>query len=230
MLTTTIRVWLHFLVGKEKRDEEQWMLRFYDSWANYEPQVSRALRQIRGAVFIDVGASRGQYTFPLSKGFGHVYSLEPLTENSKFLRREVLRLHRSNITLLELAASNECGRVRLNLNPNNVYGGASILGASNSYRFVEARTLSRLFGGMDIDLVKVDVEGAEWLVLKGAESMMPQIKRWMIELHDPSREKELDSYLRGYGYVTCWLKNGRSLPHVFATRTSVGSGPNISVS
>ena len=220
-LTTTIRVWLRLVMGKEKRDKEQWVRRFYDSWANYEPEVSRALRQIRGNVFIDVGASRGQYTFPLSKRFGHVYSLEPLAENIKFLRHEVLRLRRPNVSLLQLAASNEYGRVRLNLNPNNIYGGASLLGASERHEFVDAQTLSGLFGGMDIDLVKVDVEGGEWLVLKGAESIMPQIKRWMIELHDPAREKELDSYLRRYGYRTCWLKNARSLPHIFATRDKI---------
>lgn len=58
----------------------------------------------------------------------------------------------------------------------------------------------------EVDLVKVDVEGAEWLVLEGAEAIMPRIRRWVIELHEPSRKAELEHRMRQHGYnKNSWL-------------------------
>ena len=65
-----------------------------------------------------------------------------------------------------------------------------------------------------VDLVKVDVEGAEELVLRGAEPIMQNIRSWVIELHDRSRKAELVSYMEKYGYESTWIDRN----HAYFTR------------
>jgi len=54
-------------------------------------------------------------------------------------------------------------------------------------------------------LVKVDVEGAEWLVLEGAKGMMNRIRSWLIELHDPIRKREIERRMAQHGYQHIWI-------------------------
>jgi hypothetical protein len=66
-----------------------------------------------------------------------------------------------------------------------------------------------------VDLAKVDVEGAEWRVIKGAEMSIRagRILRWVIEVDDQSAKGALEGYLRERKYVTRWL----DARHLFAT-------------
>ena len=66
-----------------------------------------------------------------------------------------------------------------------------------------------------VDLAKVDVEGAEWKVIKGAELSMRagRIRRWVIEVDDPSAKGVLEDHLKERKYVTRWL----DARHLFAT-------------
>ena len=53
---------------------------------------------------------------------------------------------------------------------------------------------------LEIDLIKVDVEGAEQLVLKRAETIGGRIKTWVIEIRDLGKKRDIVKYLclRGY--------------------------------
>jgi hypothetical protein len=61
--------------------------------------------------------------------------------------------------------------------------------------------------GRSAELVKIDVEGAEFLVLKGAEASLSakKIESIVIELHDRKRQKELEEILTKYDYRFRWL-------------------------
>jgi hypothetical protein len=67
-------------------------------------------------------------------------------------------------------------------------------------------------------LVKLDVEGAEWLVLEGAEDIMPNIRQWVIELHDRGRKAQLEEYMQRHGYTCKWLDQNR-FPHAYFSRS-----------
>jgi len=78
------------------------------------------------------------------------------------------------------------------------------------------------------DLVKVDVEGAEWEVLNGAKNVMSKIRSWLIELHDTTRKNELKDLLKSSGYNVRWVDRN----HIFAWRPSFGGeaygqNPNV---
>lgn len=222
-LFIAIRTVLRVLIGKERRDREGWVEACHDgglSWRGYEPSVSQVLDRLHGSVFLDIGASRGQYSFPLSKRFKTVYAFEPFGENIRWLKSRKRRLKRDNVSIVEAAVSDRSGVASLNLDPLNLYGGGSVLGKSERQMPVSTVALDDVFGSLPqpIDLVKVDVEGAEWLVLRGAKAIMPKIQRWCIELHDPSKKEELERLLTGLGYSCRWLDSDR-FPHIFAWRT-----------
>jgi FkbM family methyltransferase len=183
---------------------------------DWEPDVSRVLKQIKGDMFIDVGCNVGYFVNLLKNNFRRIIAFEADPEIAK----EAQKYAPPNATIHHLAVSDGDGFAYMHRNPQNLACGASIVaGYSYMGMKVPCGPLSKYIRkDRVVDLVKVDVEGAEWLVLGGAEPVMRQIKRWMIELHDLNREKELDSYLRQYGYKTSWIKDGTSLPHVFATR------------
>lgn len=183
----------------------------------WEPDVSRVMRQIKGDMFVDVGCNVGYYLRLLQGNFKRIIAFEADPE----IVKEAQKHAPPNAAIYHLAVSDTTGFAHMHRNPQNLACGASIVaGYSYTGMKVPCGPLSDYIPkGCVVDLVKLDVEGAEWLVLKGAEPAMHQIKRWMIELHDLTREKELDSYLRQHGYKTSWLRNDTSLPHVFAERS-----------
>ena len=75
------------------------------------------------------------------------------------------------------------------------------------------------------DLIKVDVEGAEILVLEGAKGVLSNVKQWIVEVHDienvlipPSEERKLlfQSFFEENGYTTRWL----DVRHIYAYRNN----------
>lgn len=185
----------------------------------YEPDVSGIILQLHGKLAVDVGSSLGQHTVELAPRFKRVIAIEPNPENLPLLRRNLKRSRLDNVEVVCSAISDFDGMTELHLNPENPYGGATILGKSRSHLHVQVMKLDTLLhDAAEVDFVKVDAEGAEWNILKGAESAIPKIKGWVIELHDPSRKNELNTLLRSYGYATEWLKNPGRLPHVYAFR------------
>ena len=187
------------------------------SMIDWEPDVSSVLRQMEGDMFIDVGCNIGYFLHLLKNNFKQIIGFEADPE----IAAEVQSHAPPNARIHSVAISDKRGFAYMHRNPQNLASGASIIamGMGLGMKIPSAPLSDYVPKGSVVDLIKVDAEGAEWLVLKGAEPIMKQIKRWMIELHDLSREQELESYLKRHGYETSWLKNGASLPHVFATRT-----------
>jgi len=193
------------------------------SFGGHEGNTTRMVLALRGDLAVDIGASLGQYTLPLALRFRRVISIEPSPLNLPTLKGYLGRRKFRNIQLLGSAVSDFDGYTELYVNPENVYEGSTIVGRSNrlrSFRVPVLKLDTLLRSESRIDLVKVDAEGAEWAILRGSETVIARIMRWMIELHDVSRRNEFDSLLRSYGYSTRWIDEPNQMPHVFATRNN----------
>jgi len=169
----------------------------------HEPKVWAALRRVKGNVFVDVGAGYGWYVSLLRQNFKRLVAIDADPEVVAWLRLHVP----ANCKVLNFAISERNGKVTLERDPVDFTRSIAIIEKpSTNGLTVSSRTLSSLFPSERVDLVKVDVEGAEWLVLKGAHDIMDRIGAWLIELHDPTRKTELASYMKqNYKYNCTWV-------------------------
>jgi FkbM family methyltransferase len=146
--------------------------------------------------FVDVGANVGGYSVRAASWDMKVYAFEPNPDNLALLRRNI-EINRVEVEVLPFAIGARAGRARLA--PN---GGVSRIVKEDGIE-VEMRTLDS-FDLPAADLLKVDVEGYELEVFRGAtktlEKYHPVI---MIEMHHwigAESEAEIFQILLGLGY------------------------------
>lgn len=186
----------------------------------YEPEVVKIFELLVGDVIVDVGAHVGYYTLKASRHAKTVISVEPSPENFYWLRRNIIENGLRNVISFNVALSNKPGIIRLLLASESGQHTTIKSAAANRRNCitVKALTLEMLLNDYEaVDLVKVDVEGAEWDVSESARSIINKIKSWIIELRDSKRRKELEDLLASYGYKVYWLDDD----HVYAVRKIV---------
>lgn len=211
--------------------------------SDYEIGVRQALLPLSGHEFWDVGANTGYYTLMLAKNFDQVKAFEPNPEAVDILKRKVAKNHHQNVQIIPVALSDSIGKSRLYLHTevremtigssnslihsSKVPGqGSSCVTDPDSSPFVEVQTdtVDNLLRNDRVDLMKIDVEGAEFMVLDGAVKTLEQgrITNLLIELHNERRKDELDSLLGSSHYLTKWLDYvpGANVSRVFATLSS----------
>jgi FkbM family methyltransferase len=135
-----------------------------------------------GLTVLDVGAHVGQYTL-LASGLvgpaGRVIAFEPHPVLGRVLRRNVDRVGGQNVTVLPVALGRAPGPGTLVLHPPDNFGGSSLRpddsSAHHARAAIEVTTLDDALdrlGRPPVDLVKIDVEGAELDVIDGARGTL----------------------------------------------------------
>src|SRR5262245_20763454 len=124
-------------------------------------------RELRpGSLFVDVGANVGLYTVIACEARTEVIAVEPQRDAIEQLRAN-LALNGYEAEVVQQAVSEEAGRASLaGPDPNQQ---ALVAGSD-----VEVTTIDRLVGERSVDGIKVDVEGAERLVLIGASRALSE--------------------------------------------------------
>jgi FkbM family methyltransferase len=147
---------------------------------HYEPKTSNFFNaHIKNCkVFVDVGANIGGYTIRAAK-YCKVYALEPLPRNYKILKINE-KLNNVKINSFNIAAGNKNGKVKLYYTQGN-WGSPSVKHEQNYFIEVEMKPLDEIINEESIDLIKIDVEGAEDLVLEGARNCLKRTKMVIIE-------------------------------------------------
>lgn len=134
----------------------------------------------RDDTFFDVGANIGVYTLLASQLVGEgglVHSFEPLTDANELLRSNVKLNQCKNVTINPVAVGEENGEVPIYINAQNAL---SSLGNTNRGKIIKSQTVQVLTldtyaknaGISKIDFLKIDVEGFEGHVLRGAEKLI----------------------------------------------------------
>jgi len=178
-----------------------------------EREVTDLVKRIHGKLFVDIGANWGYYSALLSPNFDMVFAVECHPQNARELADNMIGY--DNVHCFEYAITDKEGLGKLFISGINI--GTHSLIVDKNFGTLEVKTtfLPLLLFNRSADLVKVDVEEAEWKVLKGAESVMANIKRWVIEVHPMERKSDrLVNLLKSHGYRVKWLDK----IHVFAFR------------
>ncbi len=151
----------------------------------YEPEVWRSLmNELKpGDVVADVGAYVGLYTIALAKRvgeIGYVVSFEPDSFNGALLKKHLKLNHvESKVKLIEAAAGDQHGEVYFTsrLDTSHVSTQSKEEAAHDDLKLVPCVTLDQVFAGQHLDLLKIDVEGYEEKVLRGASDLLGDEKR-----------------------------------------------------
>jgi len=149
-----------------------------------DKKISRLCRRIvrPGDTVLDIGANIGMVTLLLSRlvgPAGRVHSFEPNPRMQQAVTAMVQRNGLANVTLHPVALGSEDGELELRIPYGNI-GAASLIrtfeGSSQLERCqVPVRTLSGIVeasGIKAIRLIKIDVEGFESEVFRGAEDLL----------------------------------------------------------
>jgi FkbM family methyltransferase len=143
-----------------------------------------------GMIFFDIGANVGYYTLLGSRcvgSSGRVVALEPNPIVAAILRRNTHINSMKNVEIVQGAASRACGNVRLGRAGSSSY--ASGLYCENPVDWIEVRgySLDALASELQIpavDLVKLDVEGAEVETIEGMTKILDVDRpKVLMELH-----------------------------------------------
>jgi FkbM family methyltransferase len=199
----------HFILPKTSASENLAML-----LGRYEPAVvSELLSAGPIGVAYDVGAHLGFMSLVLSKlvgKTGRVFAFEPIPENRVAIDRliNMNRLHQV-IQVAPLALGESNGKKRMQLREcssmhqlEEAYEGKG----RNIYSTVDVESCtldSFIFerGNPFPQLIKIDVEGAEESVLKGALRTLEVYKpTFVVEIHGPKCGQELWNLLRDFNY------------------------------
>lgn len=134
----------------------------------------------------DVGANAGFHTLALSRLCRQVVAFEPFAENvaNLLLHREANAL---DFQVVQAALSDRSGLAGFWIAPNNSGGR---IREDCPYRVPTMTADDAIAAGLPApDFVKMDVEGGELPVLRGARNLIAQRRTsWLISLHIPERE------------------------------------------
>jgi len=146
----------------------------------FEPFETRLVERLvsAGDTVVDIGANIGYYTLQFARlvgPAGRVYAFEPDPRNFELLQENVWQNGYRNVTLVRAAVADRSGAARLFINPTN-RGDHRIYDGAPGRRTIEihATTLDDYFAGHDgrIDLVKIDVQGAEAAAFAGMRGIL----------------------------------------------------------
>jgi len=167
-----------------------------------------------GMTVVDIGVNKGYFSLLAAKlmhDCGRVLSFEPNPDNCYWIRRSIEANNYKAVKLFELALSDKEGEATFYPGKRSGWGSLYFypVKAEPDQKpiTVKTATLDDILSRQDIngvDLIKIDVEGAELLVLKGAEETLKKAKNVKllmdIDLKDDGQRHELFDFLRQCGF------------------------------
>lgn len=175
-------------------------------------------------IIVDVGANIGETTDKFLSQYGSptIYSYEANPNLKKLLESKFGK--NKNVHIILKALGNKESNMVFNVAKNNpsssflpraelnkiYHGGAT---ATEKEISIPMTKLANEFPEQEIDILKLDVEGYELEILKGAETILPRIKIIMSEVwfakyyEDGAYFSEVEDYLRRHDFILLNIYN-----------------------
>lgn len=228
---------------------EKMILKSYSARSLYEPDVSTLMLTVLkpGDVVFDVGANCGYFSTlagALVGASGHVVALEPAPNCVIRLKANLARNEFNHVSVVEKAATDFEGETTFHLNQDNSGGNAlwnpgewpgnELSRANPTTVEIKATTLDaewKALGHKVPKLIKIDTEGAEELVLRGARELATDCKVPFVvaELHTfglqklGSTQASLRATMEDLGYSTFLLYPTGAMPKFVPRQSQIQS-------
>lgn len=176
--------------------------------------ADEVLKYRRGGDLIEVGANIGTETLSFcdvaEKYKSQVYAFEPLSSNMKVIIQNKIGNNLDNLLLFDCLVSNKSGKSYFNVPMGNNSGSGFISNSNdNNTQEFEVITLDEKIVDKNISLICIDVEGLEYQVIQGSESIITKNKPILIlEVNKRYLEKRgqikfntFCNYITDLGYV-----------------------------
>jgi FkbM family methyltransferase len=162
---------------------------------------------------LDIGAHDGGFTLPLAAlPASQVEAFEPLP--SAFVRLQAATAGLANVTLHALALGEAAGRITLTLPVLDGVPQEQWASIAKGYAGLDPRVTEQRhdvpmrsldsFGFMDVTALKLDAEGGEYAVLRGAQETLrrcrPILSVEIEERHKPGATWAVPAFLDALGY------------------------------
>lgn len=192
----------------------------------FEKDVLKYFRKVlkNGDIVLDIGANFGIYSLVASqrlKRSGKIYAFEPAHNAYSSLLDNIKLNGIDNIIPIKVGVSSCSGNANFNVCDDDAYNS---LGNNPMKPIIKSEKIDLL--SVDdfiknnkiakVDIIKVDTEGAEYLVFKGAESTLRKYKPMLFFEYNPAVTKgfsnstyELVELIRSHGYELYKIKQGK---------------------
>jgi FkbM family methyltransferase len=187
-----------------------------------EPELLLLPSLCRGdTVAIDVGANHGHYSLALLRLCGRVIAIEPNPHALRVLKARFAKALREGRLNLVEAAVGACEQTTVSLfvpNAGSALGsiGAPAPGADGETIEVPLLSLDALAAHERVGFIKIDVEGHEASVLRGASKVLAENRPTLLieieERHHAGAFREVCEVLDPLGYRGYFLLDGRMQP------------------
>jgi FkbM family methyltransferase len=179
-----------------------------------------------GDVCFDCGGWRGFFSGVMARqGAAKVFAFEPLPSNVAQLRKMLALNPDLPITLIEAAVTEQAGELEFVVMPETSMGKLSTSSfqadnQSGQKIRVRAVALDALLAAGEVQpptLMKVDVEGAELMLLRGARNLLATHRpKLFMEIHSRELGRECRAFLEPLGYEIHVVGEGREVCHFHA--------------
>ena len=158
-------------------------------------------RQLRNKKFntvLDIGAWCGTWSAELAPYCKKIYAIEPYKIHFECLTKNLSSFN--NIELLDYAVGDT--EINVSMTDDNFTQARRI----DSIGDIPVKTVDSFHFG-NVDLIKIDVEGFEMNVLRGAKNTLKTCNFLMIELNNNSKKynsnnTEIEKYIKELGFTT----------------------------
>jgi len=197
-------------------------------------EVNTLLSKKGKFIMIDVGAHVGKYTISIGKAFKPIMiiSIEPHPINMEMLSKAVKANDLNNIICIKAACADTNGYTKLWVsNKSDCHSLTKPLQSHKSIKVLK-RSIDSLVSELNltrVDLIKIDVEGAEYEVVKGAFKTIKKYRPLIFAEISPENYQKVSCLLNTVGYKILKLESNNFVAkpenHHFLTRYACSYAP-----